>query len=339
MAKSEAPLRPGAARLWWDDLPLLNFVLYGVGIAFAEIANLSPSRPDLFFTCLCPIAVPIAVYGLRWRQSGAAARRVAVGVVTTAVLLLALIYLTRPVSPIDLQSLRAIYEASAILNAVVLAGHAARRGRRVVALFFGPAALYGLLLENGGILLGYFAELDYRIYLGPLPAPLATLCGWITVFYLVIWVAAEVARTTPWIARSPLCLAGIATLAALALDLQIDPLATAVGFWTWHPLLPRGPLGVPILNFVAWSAAVLPFAWLLFWRRQRFGIPVEALGERAHVLWLAAMVPAVLAAAAVLFLTVMTAVDGGLGPTYAVLRATFIRVGVLAPDATWAPGD
>jgi len=65
------------------------------------------------------------------------------------------------------------------------------------------------------------------------------MCGWVTVFYIITWVAWTVGREIAAIGQRPALMAVTATLAALLLDLQIDPLATAVGFWTWHPLLPR----------------------------------------------------------------------------------------------------
>jgi uncharacterized membrane protein len=326
-------------RILWDDAPLLNFAFYAVMIAQAEVNNLTTPRPELFLSCLFPMTVPVVIYFLRWGSASDLERRVSVGVIAgSAVCLLLIRTFIQPV-PVEAASLRSIYEVSAILNAVLLGVHAWRRGRGVFAMFFGPAALYGVLLENGGILLGYFSELDYRLYLGPLPAPLATMCGWLTVFYIVTWVAWALGREVAAIGQRPLLIALAAMTAALLLDLQIDPLATAVGFWAWHPLLPRTIMDVPILNFAAWGCAVLPFAFTLFWRQHRHGLSAEALCERRHILWLTAMVPLVLAAATMLFALTMMIIDGGLhGPTAAVLRQTLLRWGWVRPDVTWTPG-
>jgi hypothetical protein len=326
-------------RILWDDAPLLNFVLYAVMIAQAELNSLTPPRPELFLSCLFPMAVPVAVYFLRWSNASRLERQVGLGVVLGAAALLVVIRLVLEPVAVDLATLRSIYEVSAILNAVLLGKHAWGRGRGVFAMFFGPAALYGVLLENGGILLGYFSELDYRLYLGSLPAPLATMSGWVTVFYIVTWVAWAVGRELAAIGQRPMRLALVAMVAALLLDLQIDPLATAVGFWVWHPLLPRTVMDVPILNFVAWACAVLPFAFVLFWRQHRHALTAETVCARPHILWLTAMVPVVLMAAAVLFAVTMTVIDGGIhGPTVAVPRQTLLRWGVVAPDVTWTPG-
>ena len=128
-------------------------------------------------------------------------------------------------------------------------------------------------------------------------------------------------------------------VAALLLDLQIDPLATAVGFWRWHPQLAVGFLGVPWLNFVAWGCAVFPFALFLFWRQNHLQLSPDQVAAAVHRSWLWLRVPLVLAFAAVLFCLTMAASEGGFrGPTYGILCATFSRWGVIPPDVVWTPG-
>jgi uncharacterized membrane protein len=334
---SEEPRSVG--RILWDDLPLLNYLLYALGIAYAEVVNLSPPRRDLFFSCLFPLVVPLVVWALRWRTASARARRVAVACLGGTVALLAASFLFASPRPIEPETLRHVYEASAIANTVLLGVHAWRQSRATFALFFGPAAVYGVLLENGGILLGYFSELDYALYLGHLPAPIATMSGWVTVFYLVTWVTRQIRAQVPAVARSVVASALCAMAAALLLDLQIDPLATAVGFWRWSELLATGPMGVPLLNFVAWACAVFPFALFLFWRQQSAGVDDLGIAAAAHRLWLWLRIPVVLGFAAVLFLLTMTVIEGGFdGPTYGILYTTLVEWGIVAPDVTWTPG-
>ncbi len=333
-------LRPGAVlRALWLDLPLVNYAVYAVGIAWAEVVNLDPPRPELFWTFVFPLAVPLLVYALRWPKAAPVERLAAALLVGLVALVLLVTGTLATPQPIAATTLRRIYEASAILNTVLLGVHAWRRHRAWLGLFFGPAAAYGLLLENGGILLGYFSELDYALYLGPLPAPLATMSGWITVFYLVTWVTWELRARLPWLERSAVGSALVAMLAALALDLQIDPLATAVGFWTWHPALTPGFLGVPWLNFAAWGAAVFPFALLLFWRQTRLQLTPEAIADGPHLAWLWLRVPLVLGLAALLFTATMLILEGGFGgPTYLILYTTLARWGLISPDVIWTPG-
>lgn len=326
-------------RVLWADFPLVNFCLYAILMAHGEVANLIPARRDLFFSCVFPLTIPLVIYSLRWWRAHRTERAVALAVLLGTALMLVLVYLNPARRPMENERLRNVYEVSAIANTLILVLHAWTRDRRMFAMFLGPVALYGLLLENGGIILGYFSELDYRWYLGPLPAPLATMSGWITVYYLVISVTWNLRDLVPAVRRSAALSALFATVAALMLDLQIDPLATAVGFWSWHEMLATGPMGVPLLNFVAWVVAVLPFAWAFFARQTNLGLtPAQACGVE-HRRWLWPRVGLALGAAAVLFCSAMAIIEGGFdGPTYGILHGTLIESGILGPDLVWAPG-
>ena len=305
----------------WRDLPLVNYALYAVGIAHAEISNLPTQRLDLVFTAVFPMLIPWIIYGLRWSKASRGERLVAMGIGLGVPLLIALNVVVGSRVVLERETLRTIYEWVAIGNTVVLMLHAASHDRRWLTFFLGPCLLYGLLLENGGIALGYFSELHYSLYLGPLPAPVATMSGWVTVFYIVVWTMWEVKSLCPRISRSPIACVGVALAAALCFDLQVDPLATEVGFWEWHPSLTRAWLGVPLLNYVAWSAAVAPFAWVIAWREERFGLERGEITRDENVRWLTLRVPAVLGVAAVLFLGGMACVEGGFGgPAFVILR-------------------
>jgi hypothetical protein len=98
-------------------------------------------------------------------------------------------------------------------------------------------------------------------------------------------------------------------------------------------------MGVPLLNFVAWGAAVLPFAWVFFSRQNAFGLtPAEVCGVE-HRRWMWSRVFLVLSAAAVLFYSTMAILEGGFdGPTYGVLEATLVKWGIIQPDLVWTPG-
>ena len=62
-----------------------------------------------------------------------------------------------------------------------------------VAAFFGVALVYGFILENSGIVLGFFEEKGFHVYLGPLPAPLATTIGWCFILFCCVWTAERLA--------------------------------------------------------------------------------------------------------------------------------------------------
>ena len=124
----------------------------------------------------------------------------------------------------------------------------------------GVGLLYGAVLENGGIVLGFFHETNLTdTVLKPFVAPVATMIGWSVVLAMATFVTWGLRKRLPWLRRS----AGLSALAvgffATLLDLQIDPIATAVGCWVWHHSLPAFFHGVPLVNFVAWMCALVPF--------------------------------------------------------------------------------
>jgi uncharacterized membrane protein len=312
-------------RVLWTDAPIVNVAASAALISYAYVINLHPPRHELFFTFVFPLAVPIVIYGTRWRNATPIEKTAALSVVLGALAFIALAYFVLAPYPLDDARLRTIFEIGAIVNCALLGLHAWQRSLATFYLFFGPAAAYGLLLENGGIVLGYFSELDYHLYLGPLPAPVATMLGWITVFYIVISVTWALQAEIPALGRTAIGSALVATSAALLLDLQIDPLATAAGFWRWSELLSGGPMGVPLLNFVAWGAAVLPFSFVVF-RIEMSRSNRSAARREEHLRWLWPRIPLVLVVAATLFLLTMSAIDGGFdGPTYGILRSTLAR--------------
>ncbi len=316
-------------RLFWDDLPLIYFLFLAVAVASAECLNLSPPRKDLYWTFVFPLAVPVALYAFRFRIIDSSKRLFGLAILLGALSILTLIFVATKPQPIAISRLRLLYEYSSLANTLVLGLHAWRRSRALAILFFAPVAVYGVILENGGILLGYFSEAGYRLYLSPFPAPLATMAGWITVFYLVMSATWEFQRCIPWLSRSAFGSALVATACALCLDLQLDPLATVVGFWHWNDLLTFSLLGVPVQNFVAWASAVFPFSFLLFRLQIKRSIQPINLGETANQTWLLLRIPLTLASASVLFFSTMIVIEGGFsGPTLTVLGETLRKLGM-----------
>ena len=75
------------AAIAWSDLPLLNYALYSVGIAHAQISNLPTQRLDLVPTAIFPMLVPWLIYGLRFKSASSRERIVALAVSLGAPLL------------------------------------------------------------------------------------------------------------------------------------------------------------------------------------------------------------------------------------------------------------
>jgi uncharacterized membrane protein len=126
--------------------------------------------------------------------------------------------------------------------------------------------------------------------------------------------------------RSPFLSGLLVAVLATMLDLHIDPLATAVGCWVWDQGLPGWWHGVPLTNFVAWLAALFPFAWLMFREQQRAAIRDGGLWPKQSLQRLLVRVPATLCLAFAVFGTAMGLLEGFNGPAWNVIYGLGARV-------------
>jgi Carotenoid biosynthesis protein len=71
-------------------------------------------------------------------------------------------------------------------------------------------------------------------------------------------------------------------LIAVLVDLFIDPVAVAIGYWVWFV---RGKVyyDIPLLNFVGWFVLMFlaPLAWLLIAKRRHWGYARKAMASVA----------------------------------------------------------
>lgn len=72
---------------------------------------------------------------------------------------------------------------------------------------------------------------------------------------------------------------------AVILDLFIDPIAVATGYWTWFV---KGTVyyGIPLLNFVGWFVLMFlsPLAWLTIIRQQHWGVVKKIISSFAAII-------------------------------------------------------
>jgi len=322
----------------WDHLPIWFFYFEAVGLLHFLAANVPRSEFErvgltvgpFAWTVAFPLFWVLAYYGLRVRGS----RRLAAYGAKKYLVLVALaaapacIWLLYAAAPflrveLEMRRLTRLFEAMQLVWIAVFMVHVAVKcGAPGFATFFGVAWLYGLVLENGGILMGYFFEPGYRLYLGGLPAPFATMMGWCLAIYACTEIAEELRSHVP-LGETTLGAALLTTALALSLDLQLDPLASLSGvFWRWNDALPRWFLSVPFANYLAWFCAFLPFsyAWFSISDRTEFG-------SWAKVRWLLVRIPNVCVVAALLFFGISAIVEGGFsGPTYRILGETFEKI-------------
>jgi hypothetical protein len=318
----------------WTHLPIWFVLLSSLGLYHAAIGIIDPSgytaigHSTLRFalTALVPAAWVVIYYAARARAltSTPSTRRTA-WILST---LLLVVFLADWAVISWAPSLRAaasqrtllvVFEYLQFTWFVALAWHAsATRGVRAFATFFVVGLIYGAVLENTGIVLGFFVERNYRWYLPVLPAPVATMLGWSIIAYCGAWIADRLGDLVPPLGKTPVRLAVVATGVALSVDVQLDPLASLDGLcWKWNALLPTWFLSVPFCNYAAWLGAFLPFAWAVFWLRGR-----KDLTETQRNWRLFASVPLLSGAGGLIWLTLMTAYEGGVsGPTYQILGA------------------
>jgi uncharacterized membrane protein len=325
-SRERAPAR--ALREVWRHLPAWMFLFYGCLLLNCELTNLSPPRPELAPTVMFPLTVFTAYYVARALWAPDVRRRGALLLLTVGLafgLPTLNVAFHRPF-PISEESLRRIYEVSNFAWAGLLALHALSRSRTLALLCFGAGLFYGALLENGGILLGFFSEMHLSSRVPPLLAPVGTMIGWSLVLYMAFFVVRGLRAWVPWLRRSVVASALAVAGAALLFDLQLDPIATGLHCWAWAPTLPPFFHGVPLVNFVAWPCALFPFAYVVlrYQERQRLSDHKEWTPRQLRFAFLAA-VPTV-AVAAVLFLASIAALEGPSGPSYQVLYRFAARV-------------
>lgn len=312
---------PTTAQAAWRELaehyPAWMLLFLSVSMLNNALANLGTPRWDLAW----PIVFPLALFGAFYALRARGRLTVLLRALAVAVALPALLVLVHRPSPLSQAALLQVYEFSNFVVFLPLLLHARSHGKGTLGVFFGAGLLYGVILENGGIAMGYFSEVAYRVYVPGLVAPLATMLGWVMVIYLCAFLTWHARKAFPRLQKSPVWSGLLFAACGVLFDLQVDPVATATRCWTWDARLPAFWLGVPLVNYVAWTAALWPFGTALFAVQQHFGIADGAAWPVRAQRWLIASVPVALGAATVLFFGTMTALEGGLqGPTWAVLR-------------------
>ncbi len=332
---SETTLPPGAVvdgpltaarKELWSQLPAWMFFIYGVLLLNTELTNFSPARGDLAHTVVFPLSA-FALYQVVRFTSGHATRRTLMTSLVLALGFPTVVFFWHTPSPLAHDTLLRIYEWSNFAWAALLIWHLWAHDSTHVALFFGVGLFYGAVLENGGILLGFFHETNLTdTMVRPFVAPVATMIGWSVVLAMATFVTWGLRKRVSWLRRSALLSAlAVGTLATL-LDLQIDPIATAVGCWVWHETLPGWFHGVPQVNFIAWMCALVPFGYVMFRVQELRGLDDGARWARRDLLSLLAWTPAGLLLAALAFIGVTLGFEGVQGPSWTLLNHFTARV-------------
>jgi len=322
------------AREIWKYLPvwfvylqaisILNFIM--ANVPNRQFAEAGYSRHLFALTALPPL---LWFYGYYRRRLNESKREIDKPRVHRWLLTLAfglplviwLLYTIAPFLRVEFadDSMRRAFEFMQLFWVFVFIAHVFYHGgfSRFVT-FFGVAWFYGLVLENSGIIMGYFFEPNYIFYLGRLPAPFATMMGWCLVFYCCIWITDYFRERSPRMQRSILLTSLFTTSIALSLDAQIDPLASLSGyFWQWNELLPDWWLNVPFCNYAAWFGAFLAFTLVYYAIIDRADLSIWQKNLKIFL-----YVPMIVLLAGIFWAAWMVLYEGGFsGPIFQILDA------------------
>lgn len=304
--------------------PAWMFFFYACLLLNTGLTNFSPPKPELSANAFFPLAVFVGFYLVRAARAPDVEHRWAMAftVLGLAIICPLINIAYHSPSPVTGRGLLVAFELSNFVWAAVMIWHARRPKRGHVWLFFGVSFLYGLMLENGGIVLGFFHETNLELtMMKPLVAPGATMIGWCIVLYIATFVVWHIRKWVPQLRKHNALSGLLVAVFATMLDLQIDPLATASGAWVWDASLPPWFHGVPLVNFVAWVCALTPFAWAMFRTQERFAIADGGVWTKAALKDMVVAVPGALIVAALMFMISMGLLEGIDGPSWTLLNA------------------
>ena len=247
-------------------LPVWYLVIVAVAVTYAESRGFVSSKPQYLWTVIFPMAWFYA-YRLppifrseskRWiKLAGMAFLPIAITVY---------IALWTPAMALESEDIRIFVElGSIIIFALMIIHCTAYRTRRMCLHIFLFSLIYGAFFENAANLAGFVSETGYRCYIPGIPAPVYAMVGWATVIYVCVRVTdglwSKPAKTVLQIAAKSL----IAIAVAISLDITINPVATGIGCWVWHPDIGPKIMGVPLLSFAGRTAILLPLFYSYFW--------------------------------------------------------------------------
>ncbi len=271
----------------WKNLPVFFIWLIGLSVLNNSLHHISPPVEGAGALSLFPLGASLILLWFAFRREyshSMAMRRFAPWAIPMAALY-AVPVMHGSMMPLDLETQRIIYELSALLQFGVLVVHGRTWLRSWDWLWvFGVTLAFGMILENGGIILGVFIEPGYLLTLPGLPAPLATALGWVNVLYCAFFAVEKVLPAMGPVWRGMVC-----ALIGLSLDIPFDPVATRLQWWVWDRSLDARIWGVPVINFVAWFWALFPYGAVYYWVRGK-----EGWSEKKRMGYLVAGFPVIL---------------------------------------------
>jgi len=272
----------------WRYLPVFIVWLVGLSMMDTALHQINPPLSHAVWLALVPLAVSLVLLGFAVAKEHGSFH---IGVYLSWAAVLAAMYLIPVLRSSSLciprDTLLLIYEVSALVEFAILALHGRSwlKGHDWVWVF-GITSLFGMILENGGIFMGFYREEGYHLYVSGLPAPVATMVGWVSVLYCGFFCVQKILPDMRPVLKGLVC-AGI----ALSMDIPFDPVATRLSWWVWNDSLVLSVWGVPAVNFVAWFWALFPYVWCLYAVRGKINWK-----EGQKMALFSALIPGILAA-------------------------------------------
>lgn len=295
-----------ALKEFWTNLPVWYLHISVTSLTFSYISLTPEPRYDLIKTFIFPYFLFLAFYYARIYTDKTIAEadksRLFIKLFFwTSVLILIIVVFSSPIRLGDtpehhLSNYKIYFEISILIVEIILGIHCyMHRKKRDFLLFLIPAVIYGMIVENSGITIGFFSEEGYLFYLPFLKAPLATMLGWASSFYITIFIVEKIVEAVPLFRRSGyITLSLLVSLSAVLIDLQLDPFAKIMGLWKWHPLLLNKNsfliFGVPLLNFIAWFGAIFSFSVFYYF----IMVKKNSYSQLKKTLILTALIPLIL---------------------------------------------
>jgi uncharacterized membrane protein len=270
----------------WKNIPIFFIWLTGLSMTDTALHQVIPALTDVPWLGVIPLVTSLILLAMaQVRQQGGFRCKGFLPWVAVLAGAYVIPFISRSSVPLSLETNRVIFEASAIIEFIIFALHGRiwLKGWDWIWIFV-VTLIFGAILENGGILMGFFTEKGYLLYVFGLSAPVATVLGWVNVLYCGFFVVERVLPKMRPVLKGLVC-AGI----AMSMDIPFDPVATRLSWWVWNDTLTANIWGVPIVNYVAWFWALFPYSWC-YYRVRCIG----RMEEGAKMVLFSALIPLIL---------------------------------------------
>lgn len=269
-------------RFLWDNFPVVIVWVTGLGMLETALHAMEPPLMAAAWLSLVPLATALI---LLWFASSKERLRTFLAWSLALAAGYAISWIPHTTVSLSIGTHRLIYEISVFIEFILILLHARTWLRKADwSWIFGITLVFGVILENGGIFMGFFREEGYFLYLPGLPAPAATMLGWVNVLYCGFFAVERILPGMKPVWRGLVC-----TGIALSMDIPFDPVATRLSWWVWNRELTLSIWGVPAVNYVAWFWALFPYAWCYYRVRMSKG-----LSEGGKMALLSALIPVIL---------------------------------------------